>query len=165
MLRIGYKASAEQFGAGDLLRFALLAEERGFDSIGVSDHFQPWRHTGGHAPNAFVWLGALAARTTRVLTEAAVMGQKDRLLGLKENVIIGKLIPAGTGLPARREQLDWMPKPRPLAAVFGAEEEELPALPAEEELSLEDLEDEDEEEETLEILDEEGPATVTEEKA
>ncbi|MEK7861315.1 MAG: DNA-directed RNA polymerase subunit beta', partial [Chloroflexota bacterium] len=34
--------------------------------------------------------------TTRVLTEAAVMGQKDRLLGLKENVIIGKLIPAGT---------------------------------------------------------------------
>ena len=36
--------------------------------------------------------------TTRVLTEAATMGQKDRLLGLKENVIIGKLIPAGTGI-------------------------------------------------------------------
>jgi DNA-directed RNA polymerase subunit beta' len=102
--------------------------------------------------------------TTRVLTEAAVMGQKDRLLGLKENVIIGKLIPAGTGLPARREQLDWMPKPRLLAGVFGAEEEELPALPAEEELSLEDLED-DEEEETVDILDEEGPAELTEEKA
>src|SRR5687767_15494255 len=50
--------------------------------------------------------------TTRVLTEAAVMGQKDRLLGLKENVIIGKLIPAGTGLASRREQLDWMPKDR-----------------------------------------------------
>src|SRR5437660_194201 len=54
--------------------------------------------------------------TTRVLTEAATMGQKDRLLGLKENVIIGKLIPAGTGLPSRREQLDWMPKARALAA-------------------------------------------------
>ncbi|MEK6619564.1 MAG: DNA-directed RNA polymerase subunit beta', partial [Chloroflexota bacterium] len=104
--------------------------------------------------------------TTRVLTEAAVMGQKDRLLGLKENVIIGKLIPAGTGLPARREQLEWMPKPRPLAAVFGAEDEdELPTLPPEEELNLEDLEDEDEEdEETTGILGEEGPAVVTEEK-
>jgi DNA-directed RNA polymerase subunit beta' len=37
--------------------------------------------------------------TTRVLTEAAITGSKDRLLGLKENVIIGKLIPAGTGAP------------------------------------------------------------------
>ncbi len=99
--------------------------------------------------------------TTRVLTEAAVMGQKDRLLGLKENVIIGKLIPAGTGLPSRREQLEWMPKPRPLSAVFGTEEEELPTLPAEEELSLEDLEDEDEEEELTDILDEEGPADLS----
>jgi DNA-directed RNA polymerase subunit beta' len=46
--------------------------------------------------------------TTRVLTEAAINGAKDRLLGLKENVIIGKLIPAGTGAPAaiaaRREE-------------------------------------------------------------
>ncbi len=37
--------------------------------------------------------------TTRVLTEAAITGSKDRLLGLKENVIIGKLIPAGSGAP------------------------------------------------------------------
>lgn len=66
MFRIGYKASAEQFRADDLLRFALLAEEAGFDSVGVSDHFQPWRHSGGQAPNALVWLGALAARTKRV---------------------------------------------------------------------------------------------------
>jgi len=89
--------------------------------------------------------------TTRVLTEAAVMGQKDRLLGLKENVIIGKLIPAGTGLPARRAQLDWLPRPRALAAVLaGEEEEERPLL--EEDLSLEDLDDdlEDEGEEALE---------------
>ena len=42
--------------------------------------------------------------TTRVLTQAAVDGSKDRLLGLKENVIIGKLIPAGTGYLARLEQ-------------------------------------------------------------
>jgi coenzyme F420-dependent glucose-6-phosphate dehydrogenase len=65
MLKLGYKASAEQFGAADLLRFAVMAERAGFDSIAVSDHFQPWRHHGGAAPNAFVWLGALAASTTR----------------------------------------------------------------------------------------------------
>ena len=41
-------------------------------------------------------------KTTRVLTEAAVRGKKDELVGLKENVIIGRLIPAGTGLPVYR---------------------------------------------------------------
>jgi DNA-directed RNA polymerase subunit beta' len=41
-------------------------------------------------------------KTTRVLTEAAVRGKKDELVGLKENVIIGRLIPAGTGLPSYR---------------------------------------------------------------
>src|SRR5262249_49769041 len=37
--------------------------------------------------------------TTRVLTEAAINGKVDRLVGLKENVIMGRLIPAGTGFP------------------------------------------------------------------
>ncbi len=98
--------------------------------------------------------------TTRVLTEAATMGQKDRLLGLKENVIIGKLIPAGTGLPSRREQLDWMPKARALAAMFGTDEEEVPVVPAEE-LSLEDLDDEDDEaEEGLEDLEDAEPTAA-----
>jgi hypothetical protein len=96
--------------------------------------------------------------TTRVLTEAATMGQKDRLLGLKENVIIGKLIPAGTGLQSRRDQLDWMPKPKALAGLFGTdEEEELPVLPPDETLSLEDLDDDEEEDGETDILDLEGP--------
>ena len=43
--------------------------------------------------------------TTRVLTDAAVEGKTDRLLGLKENVIIGRLIPAGTGHPESRDLL------------------------------------------------------------
>jgi len=101
--------------------------------------------------------------TTRVLTEAAVMGQKDRLLGLKENVIIGKLIPAGTGLASRREQLDWMPKARALAGLFGTDEEEtIPVLPPEE-LSLEDLDDDEDEEggEGLEDLAEPTAADLT----
>ncbi len=43
--------------------------------------------------------------TTRVLTDAAIRGAKDDLLGLKENIIIGHLIPAGTGhLPVRRDR-------------------------------------------------------------
>ena len=66
MLTLGYKASAEQFGPRELLEFAIQAERAGFDSVFVSDHFQPWRHTDGHAPNCFAWLGALAARTERV---------------------------------------------------------------------------------------------------
>jgi DNA-directed RNA polymerase subunit beta' len=51
--------------------------------------------------------------TTRVLTEAAIMGKKDGLRGLKENVIVGRLIPAGTGLAfhrARKEKSRGKPK-------------------------------------------------------
>ena len=59
MLKFGYKASAEQFHPRELLEFAIHAERVGFDSIMVSDHFQPWRHTGGHAPFSFAWMGAL----------------------------------------------------------------------------------------------------------
>jgi DNA-directed RNA polymerase subunit beta' len=50
------------------------------------------------------WLSAASFQeTTRVLTEAAIEGREDGLVGLKENVIIGKLIPAGTGMPRYRE--------------------------------------------------------------
>ncbi len=73
MLRLGYKASAEQFGPRELLRLACLAEETGFDSVFVSDHFQPWRHTGGHAPFSFAWLGAAGARTSRILLGTSVV--------------------------------------------------------------------------------------------
>lgn len=72
-LKIGYKASAEQFGPRDLLEFGVLAEEVGLDSVWVSDHFQPWRHVGGHAPAALPWLGALAERTERVLLGTSVL--------------------------------------------------------------------------------------------
>lgn len=41
--------------------------------------------------------------TTRVLTDAAIKGKRDELLGLKENVIIGKLVPAGTGMMKYRK--------------------------------------------------------------
>ncbi len=73
MLRLGYKASAEQFGPRELLDFAVEAERAGFDSVFVSDHFQPWRHTNGHAPNAIAWLAAVGQRTERVLLGTSVL--------------------------------------------------------------------------------------------
>ena len=73
MLKLGYKASAEQFGPRDLLEFSVRAEQAGFDSIMVSDHFQPWRHTGGHAPYSFAWLGALGERTSRATIGTSVV--------------------------------------------------------------------------------------------
>ena len=72
-LKLGYKASAEQFAPRPLLDFAIHAEACGFDSIVVSDHFQPWRHTDGHAPFSFAWLGALAERTNRAQLGTSVV--------------------------------------------------------------------------------------------
>ncbi len=72
-LRLGYKASAEQFGPRQLLEFATEAEERAFDSVWISDHFQPWRHTNGHAPFALSWLGSAAERTKRVILGTSVL--------------------------------------------------------------------------------------------
>jgi coenzyme F420-dependent glucose-6-phosphate dehydrogenase len=72
MLKLGYKASAEQFGPRELLDFSVIAEEVGFDSVMVSDHFQPWRHHGGHAPYSLAWLAALGERTSRVTIGTSV---------------------------------------------------------------------------------------------
>jgi coenzyme F420-dependent glucose-6-phosphate dehydrogenase len=73
VLALGWKASAEQFDPKTLLDYAALAEQLGFDSVAISDHFHPWRDRGGHAPFAFAWLGAAAARTTRVRLGTSVV--------------------------------------------------------------------------------------------
>lgn len=106
MLKLGYKASAEQFGPNELLDFSCLAETLEFDSVFVSDHFQPWKHNGGHAPFSFVWLGALGARTRRIIMgtsvvtptfryHPAIVAQAMATLGVlyPERVILG----VGTG--------------------------------------------------------------------
>jgi coenzyme F420-dependent glucose-6-phosphate dehydrogenase len=72
-LRIGYKASAEQFGPRQLLDYAVQAEQVGLDSVLVSDHVQPWRHHGGHAPFSLSWLAAVGERTERVQLGTSVM--------------------------------------------------------------------------------------------
>jgi len=72
-LKIGYKASAEQFGPRDLVEYAVLAEQVGLDSVWASDHFLPWRHTGGHAPAALPWMAAVGERTERVQIGTSVL--------------------------------------------------------------------------------------------
>jgi coenzyme F420-dependent glucose-6-phosphate dehydrogenase len=73
MLKLGYKASAEQFAPGDLLGYSVLAEQLGMDSVFISDHFHPFRHTGGHAPFSLAWLGALGAKTSRLVMGTSVL--------------------------------------------------------------------------------------------
>lgn len=73
MLKLGYKASAEQFGPTELLDYVRLAEECGYDSAWISDHFQPWRHSGGHAPFSLAWLGAVGASTRRIVLGTSVL--------------------------------------------------------------------------------------------
>ncbi|MBF6315918.1 glucose-6-phosphate dehydrogenase (coenzyme-F420) [Nocardia cyriacigeorgica] len=72
-LKLGYKASAEQFGPRELVELAVLAEEHGLDSATVSDHFQPWRHKGGHAPFSLAWMAAAGERTERILLGTSVL--------------------------------------------------------------------------------------------
>ncbi|QEO10622.1 glucose-6-phosphate dehydrogenase (coenzyme-F420) [Protaetiibacter larvae] len=72
-LRLGYKASAEQFAPRDLVEFAVAAEGHGFESVTVSDHFQPWRHEGGHAPFSLAWMAAVGERTSTIRIGTSVM--------------------------------------------------------------------------------------------
>lgn len=120
-LRLGYKASVEQFNPNELVDFAVLAEEMGFDSVFLSDHFQPWMHEGGHAPAAIPVLGAMGARTSRVLLgtsvltptfryHPAVVAQAFATLGVMypERMILG--VGTGEALNEVTLGLDW-PEP------------------------------------------------------
>jgi G6PDH family F420-dependent oxidoreductase len=62
----GYTCSSEEFEASDLVRFAALAEDAGFDFVTVSDHYHPWTTSQGHSPFAWSTLGGIAARTRSV---------------------------------------------------------------------------------------------------
>ncbi|HEV7345260.1 MAG TPA: glucose-6-phosphate dehydrogenase (coenzyme-F420) [Devosia sp.] len=78
-MRFGYKASAEQFAPNALLKFALEAEEAGFESVFISDHFQPWKHTDGHAPFAPSWMAAALAKTEKIVVGTSVLTPTFRL--------------------------------------------------------------------------------------
>ncbi|MFC0680587.1 glucose-6-phosphate dehydrogenase (coenzyme-F420) [Lysobacter korlensis] len=72
-LKLGYKASAEQFDPRELVEIAVAAEGHGMESVAVSDHFQPWRHTGGHAPFSLAWMAAVGERTSTIQIGTSVM--------------------------------------------------------------------------------------------
>ena len=98
MLKLGYKASAEQFAPKRLLEFSCAAEQAGFDSVFVSDHFQPWKHTDGHAPSALTWLGALGASTSRIVMGTSVLTPTFRYHPSVVAQVFGTL---GTMFPGR----------------------------------------------------------------
>ena len=127
------------------------------------------------ATNSFL-SAASFQETTKVLTEAAIKGKVDPLIGLKENVIIGKLIPAGTGMRRYRDvQIDITGTDDYKYDLAHAKKEEPEALDMFEELAedediLENLTDDDNDlmedmdatDETMDLLEEE-PADMTEE--
>ncbi len=78
-LKLGYKASAEQFAPRELVELAVEAEAHGMDSATVSDHFQPWRHEGGHAPFSLAWMTAVGERTERLVLGTSVLTPTFRL--------------------------------------------------------------------------------------
>ena len=93
MTRFGYTLMTEQSGPKDLVRYAVAAEQAGFDFEVSSDHYFPWLDSMGHAPYAWTVLGAVAQATERVdlMTyvtcptmryHPAVVAQKAATLGL-----------------------------------------------------------------------------------
>ncbi|MFI5273668.1 MAG: TIGR03557 family F420-dependent LLM class oxidoreductase [Ktedonobacterales bacterium] len=90
--QLGWKAGPEQYAPNELLDYAIAAEQAGFDSIDVSDHFQPWSEAG-QACFTWTWLGAVAARTSKIALgtgitcpilryEPAVVAQMAATLGV-----------------------------------------------------------------------------------
>ena len=65
-IQFGYKLMSETTGPRELVRNAQLAEEVGFDFVGLSDHYLPWLESHGHSPFAWSVLGAIAETTDRV---------------------------------------------------------------------------------------------------
>jgi coenzyme F420-dependent glucose-6-phosphate dehydrogenase len=72
-MRYGYKASAEQFDPTRLLDYSRLAASLGLTTVAISDHFQPWRHKGGHTPAVLPWLGAAGATIPDALLGTSVL--------------------------------------------------------------------------------------------
>ena len=67
-MKLGYFLSCEEFGPGELLEQARMAEEAGFEALWISDHYHPWNEAQGHSP--FVWsvIGGLSQATSLPVT-------------------------------------------------------------------------------------------------
>ncbi len=71
MLQLGWKAGTEQYPPAELAEYAVAAEQAGFDSLDASDHFHPWSEQG-QACFVWSWLGAVAARTDKIVLGTGV---------------------------------------------------------------------------------------------
>jgi coenzyme F420-dependent glucose-6-phosphate dehydrogenase len=76
MIQIGYQASHEQFSPSALLRYAVMAEQAGFDAIHSSDHFHPWSAAQGQSGYSFAWLGAALQATSLPFGVICAPGQR-----------------------------------------------------------------------------------------
>ena len=65
MVKLGWKAGPEQYQPDELLEYAVVADQSGFESLDVSDHFHPWAESG-HACFSWTWLGAAAVKTKKI---------------------------------------------------------------------------------------------------
>lgn len=70
--KIGYFASIEQYKPMDALKQSVRAENVGFDSVWVDDHFHPWYHTGAQSAQAWAWMGATLQATKRVFISTCI---------------------------------------------------------------------------------------------
>ena len=66
MVKLGLKLGPEEYPPVDLLEYAVIAEDAGYEAIDVSDHFHPWAEAG-QASFTWTWLGAAASRTSRIM--------------------------------------------------------------------------------------------------
>jgi secondary-alcohol dehydrogenase (coenzyme-F420) len=71
-IKIGYFASLEQYTPADALLQAVLAENAGFDSLWVDDHFHPWYHDNAQSGHAWVWMGAALQATKNIPVSTGV---------------------------------------------------------------------------------------------
>jgi coenzyme F420-dependent glucose-6-phosphate dehydrogenase len=97
-MRIGYHLSSEEHPPGDLVDNAARAEQSGFDSISISDHFHPWADSQGHSP--FVWsvIGALSRATEQAEVGTLVTCP---ILRIHPAIIAQAAATAATMLPGR----------------------------------------------------------------
>lgn len=72
MVKIGYTLNSEQTGPVEMVDYGVMAEDAGFDSLQVSDHYSPWLEVQGHAPNAWVVMGAVARATSSIPIDSFV---------------------------------------------------------------------------------------------
>jgi coenzyme F420-dependent glucose-6-phosphate dehydrogenase len=124
MTRFGYHASHEQHSPSELLEYAILAEQAGFDGVLSADHFHPWLEEQGQSGFAWSWLGAaLQATTTRFGIVCAPGDRYHPAIIAQGTATLAELFPgrfqlavgSGEALNEHVTGRPWPPKPERMA--------------------------------------------------